>query len=89
MTVQVTFAYTMDASSCLVDTCCIIWGAVHCLYLQGELAWLAGKLLGRYRWQRGLSSGLWVAGRRAGTHRVLRDPHFAACRADTRAGRRQ
>ena len=37
MTVQVTFQYTMDASSCLVDTCTLGWGAVHGLHLRGEL----------------------------------------------------
>ncbi|KAI3437673.1 hypothetical protein D9Q98_000123 [Chlorella vulgaris] len=33
MTVQVTYQYTMDASTCLVDTCAVSWGTVHGLHL--------------------------------------------------------
>lgn len=36
MTVQVTYQYTMDASTCLVDTCAVSWGTVHGLHLTGE-----------------------------------------------------
>lgn len=35
MTMQVTFTYTIDPETLLVDTCGIVWGAVHGLQLHG------------------------------------------------------
>lgn len=36
MTVQATFTYTIDPDTLQVDTCGIVWGAVHGLQLHGE-----------------------------------------------------